>query len=122
VNASGFSTRIAPGSKNETGVVWVWLLLSLFFYILYHQILMEDIISNFRNDLAKMVDDIQKPVGSEESVNTAEVILSFTKEAEKEGNIILSSIPNGINNKQLKNVIAGIIAEYQSILVGKPGG
>lgn len=82
---------------------------------------MEDIISNFRNDLAKMVDDIQLPFGSEASVNTKAVILSFIKEAEKEGNIILSAIPNGINNKQLKNVIAGIIAEYQSILAGKTG-
>ncbi len=79
---------------------------------------MEDIISNFRNDLAKMVDDIQLPLGSEAS---KAVILSFIKEAEKEGNIILSAIPNGINNKQLKNVIAGIIAEYQSILAGKTG-
>lgn len=82
---------------------------------------MEDIISNFRNDLAKMVDDIQLPLGSEASVNTKAVILSFTEKAEKEGNIILSAIPNGINNKQLKNVIAGIIAEYQSILAGKTG-
>ena len=83
---------------------------------------MEDIISNFRNDLAKMVEDIHKPPGNEDSINAKEIILAFTKEAEKEGNIILSSIPNGVNNKQLKNVIAGVIAEYQSILAEKSGG
>ena len=82
---------------------------------------MEDIISNFRNDLGKIVDDVQIPGGNGDPVNTQEIISSFNKEAEKEGNIILSSIPNGVNTKQLKNVIAGIIAEYQIVLAEKLG-
>ncbi|MCW3122052.1 MAG: hypothetical protein JWQ38_1544, partial [Flavipsychrobacter sp.] len=71
---------------------------------------MENIISNFRNELGKMVDDVQLSLSKGEPVDSKKIILSFTKEAEQEGNVILSAIPGGTNNKQLKNVITGIIA------------